>query len=252
MKKKIFKVITIIVSVILVAGLSAAGVYKFYFKPKYADKMIAAADKILQDEEVMKILESEEVKKILENENVKTALDNDKIKQTLESDEAKKILESDAAKQALESDAVKQAMDNADGNSSVSAGSNETAEQSKGDNVGTNIVQGGTKLSNDAQSSVQNNGNAQSSVQNNGNAQGSTNEEKVDENKKGEDISAKEIAEGMKIASKIDVDRVMKAMSGNATPEEKSATYQYVKSTLSDEEIARLIVLASKYRDSLK
>ncbi len=73
--------------------------------------------------------------------------------------------------------------------------------------------------------------------------------ETADDNSK---ISAKDMADGMKIASKLDVDKVKQLAGSDVSSEEKKEIMKYVKDTLSDEEIAKMVVLVAKYKESLK
>ncbi|MCH5185955.1 MAG: hypothetical protein J1F64_07505 [Oscillospiraceae bacterium] len=235
------KVTAVIISVIIVLSLSAAGMYQFYFKPKYADKIIEAADKILENKEVQELLESEEVKKILESSEIKDLLENDKPEQS----QIQNILENEDVKNIIDS----QTNTSQPANTEQSAGSDRNYPPPDAGSVvipGKGDLSGNTQIPGDSDVSDNTGTNAASSPPI---EQTASPDKNASDNSQ---ISPKDMADGMKIAAKIDMGRIKGLTSDSATPEERRKSINYIKDTLTDEEIAKALILMSKYKNSLK
>lgn len=236
-KRSKWKIVLIsVISVILVLSAAAAGTYQFYIKPKYADKLIETADKVLQSEEVKSLLESEEVQKILEDEGTKQLLDN--MDNLAENDELNNFINSQGNSENTNVSAE-----------NPSAGNN---EQNKNDE-NNKQTQTNTSADSSQKSNVLNKAQTNTSAPSNSNQPSSSADEKTsNSDEKDTSISTKDMMDGMKIMSKIDMNKVSGLTSGNATAEEKKASVKYIKDTLTNEEIAKAIELMAKYKETLK
>ena len=209
--KKIIKriLITLLIAIVLIA-VGAYCVFNFYIKPKYSDKIMEAVNVILEDEELMA-----DIGEVLQDEELQA-----EINEVLSDSEVQADI--DAALEGVDLEGIT-AENPQDGQAATAAPSNTAQPTHK-------PAQGGTATTAPEAAPTE---------------EPKKNQSLMDKAK--ENVEPKDFADGLKLASKIDVGYILGLMSGGLTDEEKAEAKAYFKTKYTKAERNRIKGYMAKY-----
>lgn len=156
---------------------------------------------------------------------------------------AEVLLEDEEVQKAIEEIDIEQAMADVD-----IADISDTAEENDVSQEASEAVNQKPKENNS--SKVVSSGNKASDTSTKTESKPKTVQERIDEVK--DEVEPQDFSAGMNIANKLDISYLAGLAGGGITPEEKAEAKKYLKSQLTDAEIAKMKSLISKYSYLLK
>lgn len=256
MKKIFIKVLIVIAAVILIGVIAALCLWNFWIKPKYSDQLMEAVNVIMEDEELMN-----EISEVLSDEQVQSEISEAMGDEQMQADIAAAIGDVQIPQDMM---GAESGNDAPGGNDAPSAAQSTSA--SDGHSTGESTAAqprdktAAAPQDNTAQSASsgtsapqQQSGSDTPASAASAAPQSTDNGKKTDTSGKSamelakENVSPKDMAEGMKIASKIDIGYLSGLAKGGITEDEKKEAKEHLKGNLSSEEISELKTLIGKY-----